>query len=609
MSGYFDHDDFSGKSYDARLMGRLFGYLKPYMVLAVIGIVLGAFAAAFRIAMPVLQGLVVRDLSPSGKIEGVVDRIWLFLGGSPSQPLGNLLPLLCFLFLTTILIRFVIEAFQLYVLQVFGQKVIYDLRMELFDHLLNLPIQFYHKNPVGRLVTRVSNDIEALSEFVATGLTDLTSHFFRVIAISIALPLVAWQLGLIALALLPLVIIASLLFRHFARKAYRLLRRQISYLNAFLAENIAGMSVIRAFSQEKNQREKFDQINEDLRGHYIASIRNWALYSPTVSLLEGLSMAVIIYYGYGYVTGGELSLATLTVFIWLIGLYYEPIRHLAEKYNLLQSAMASSERIFRILDTPPDPALLPENQDLTWSGPPQGKIEFRDVTFGYDPDQPVLRGVNFTIQPGETVALVGHTGAGKSSLIKLLLRFYDAQGGQILIDGRDLKTLPPKKWRRYLAVVPQDVFLFLGTIEENIRLWNDDISRGEVERAAQNVHAHRFIEKYPDNYQHQLKEGARMLSSGERQLLSFARALAYEPSVLILDEATALIDTQTEKLIQEALHKLIEGRTTIMIAHRLSTIQEADKILVLQKGLIVEEGNHQELLSQRGVYYGLYQLQ
>ncbi|RME87587.1 MAG: ABC transporter ATP-binding protein, partial [Planctomycetota bacterium] len=594
MSGFFEKDDLKEKAYDFRLLKRLFPYLKPHIYLALAGFFLGLMASLLRLSVPLLQGIVVRDLTPHHLKGGILDQAWILLGGSPKSPIGSLIPTICLLFGLVITGRFLVEVVQLYILQVFGQKVIYQIRVDLFDHLLHLSVDYFQKNPVGRLVTRISNDIESLSEFVSNGLTDLTRHFFTVLSISIALPIISWHLGWIALAFLPLVVLTSLIFRYFARIAYRELRKHIALLNTFLSENITGMPIIHAFSREEVQRNRFEEINQKLTQRYIRSIQTWALYSPTVNLLEGLTLATILYFGYYYATGGTINIATLSVFVWLINSYYEPIRHMAEKYNLLQSALAACERIFKVMDTQKDKA-LDTSFSITESIPTSGDITLEHVYFSYQKDQWVLKDIHFHIQEGETLALVGHTGAGKSSLIKLLLRFYDPQRGRILVDGLPLHSLPAKLWRRHLAVVPQDVFLFAGSILENIRLWDSSISLEQVESACRLVQAHDFISKLEKGYHTVLEEGAKNLSAGERQLLSFARALAHQPKILILDEATALIDTDTEQKLQKAIENLIRGRTTIVIAHRLSTIRNADKIVVLDKGEVVEMGTHNEL--------------
>ena len=449
---------------DLKGLKLLFPYLRPHLGWMILGIFLGFVASWLRILAPLIQGVVVKDIAPQLSPGGDrIDQLWKWLGGSEGNP-GGLLPLLGVLFFLFIALRYLFELIQLYVLQKFGQLVLFELRKKLFFHLLKLPLSYYQKHPVGKLITRISNDVEALTEFIATGLSDLTRHGFTLVAITVTLFFVSWKLGLIAFLLLPVVAFASWVFRHFARKAYRALREKIAQWNAFLAESVAGMSVIHAFGQEEKFSEKMKELDRELTEKNIQSIRVWALYSPTVNIFEGLSLALILYYGHYYVVGGELSLATLSVFIWLVESYYDPVRYIAEKYNLFQSAMAAKEKIFDVLHTPEDPLFrippchLPVNF-------PKGEVEFRHVFFRYDPSLPwVLQDISFHVPAGYTVALVGHTGAGKSTLIKLLLRFFDPERGEIRIDGIPLKRIPPRQWRRFLAVVPQEVFLFEGTI-------------------------------------------------------------------------------------------------------------------------------------------------
>ena len=609
MADFFAADEILGKSYDARLMRRLIQFIRPYRLLAIVGVLLGFLATGLNVANFFIQGLVVADLNPEKPLaSSFLDWLWQLFGSPITRGTGSHLLGLSFLLCSAVTALFIVEIVHYYCLQLFGQKVIYDIRMRLLRHMLDLPLQFFHKNPVGRLVTRVSNDIQALQEFVATGLIDLTRQLLLMVAIAIALLTVSLRLGLISLAIVPLIIVATVLFRHFARLCYRKIRKELATMNAFLAENITGMSIIQLFHREQRQLDSFETINQNLTRSNIASVKAWALFSPTINIFKGISLATVLFFGTHLVLRRELDLATFTIFIWLIGIFFDPIRHLAEKYNMLQAAMASCERIFMVLDTETDVALKITGEKIGLTAF-HGAIEFCHVNFGYEPGQPVLHDINLKIAPGEKVALVGHTGAGKSTLIKLLMQFYAPTAGKILVDGVPLDQIPPLTWRKFVAVVPQHVFLFRGNILDNIRLGNHEIDEAQVIAAARQVYADRFIEKYPTQYKHQLEEGAKTLSSGERQLLSFARALAYRPSLLILDEATSLIDTQTERLIQDALHSLLRGQTSIIIAHRLSTIQNADKIVVLHQGAIVEIGTHQELLRRQGFYCRLHQCQ
>jgi ABC-type multidrug transport system fused ATPase/permease subunit len=619
MPDFFAADEVTGRPYDARLMRRLLCYIRPYWKLALVGIVLGTMGTLLNIATFFVQSLVVADLDPHRTTPpAFVDWLWRLCGSEPVRGMGSHLEGLTLLFAAVIFFVFFVEIAHYYCLQLFGQKVVYDIRVQLFRYLLSLPLFFYQKNPVGRLVTRVSNDVQSLQEFVANGFIDITRHIFLMAAVVVALPIIAWKLGWMMLSVFPLLIAITMIFRYFARIIYRRIRKEIARLNSFLSENIRGMSLIQLFHREEKQRKAFTAINDQLTAAYIFSIRNWALYIPTVSVLKGICQSALIYFGCRYVYAGEIDIATLSLFTWLINLYFEPIRQIAEKYNILQSAMASCERIFKIFDTPADPALLPATPCSATSGkestaddylPPHETIEFDHVSFSYEEGPEVLHDINLKIRIGSTVALVGHTGAGKTTLIKLLLRFHDPVRGRILVDGTDLREIPATTWRKWLALVPQQVFLFRGDILDNIRLSNPQIGEEEVEKAARVTCVHEFVSRYAKGYRHPLEEGGRTVSAGERQLLSFARALAYRPAILVLDEATSLIDTQTERLVQQALARLLENRTNIIIAHRLSTIQHANQIVVVDQGRIVEIGTHQNLLTQPGVYHNLYQLQ
>lgn len=618
MHDFFAADEVTGRPYDARLMRRLLHYIRPYWRLAVAGIILGTVGTALHIAGFFVQSLVVADLDPRRTASHpFIDWLWNIFGAVPAQGVGAHLQGLTILFAAVSLLFFLAEICHFYCLQLFGQKVVYDIRVSLFRHMMALPLSFYQKSPVGRLVTRVSNDVQALQEFVANGFIDITRHIFLMLAVVFALPLLSWHLGWMMISVFPLVLLITAVFRHFARLVYRRIRKEIAHLNSFLAENVRGISLIQLFHREEKQRTAFAAINQRLTDTYITSIRNWAIYIPTVSLLKGFCLSALIYFGCGYVYSGDVDIATLSLFTWFLNLYFEPIRQLAEKYNILQSAMASCERIFKIFDTPADATSVAATVPATASDeghrllrlPPRQTIAFEHVSFAYDQGKEVLHDINLKIDIGSTVALVGHTGAGKSTLIKLLLRFYDPLCGRITVDGIDLRRFAADEWRRCLALVPQQVFLFRGDILDNIRLGNPQISEQQVEQAARMVCVHDFVSQYQQGYRHRLEEGARTVSSGERQLLSFARALSYRPAILVLDEATSLIDTQTERMVQHALKNLIGGRTSIIIAHRLSTIQHADQIFVLDQGRIAESGTHQELLSRRGIYRSLYQLQ
>ena len=510
------------------------------------------------------------------------------------------------IYLTIIVLGFGINYLQIYLLNKTTQKIIYNMRQEIFTHLQKMSLSYFDKNPVGRLVTRVTNDTETLNEMYTNVLVNLFKDIFIILGIVIIMFRLNVQLTLVSLAIVPFVIAAAFIFRDYARDAYRTVRIKLAKINSALSENISGMKIVQIFNQEKRKLKEFININEDYYNASMRQIKIFAVFRPSMDLLYSLALAVLIWYGGGRVYSQVLQFGVLYAFINYIQKFFRPINDLSEKYNMLQSAMASSERIFKILDTeidikdPIDPVQLPENIE--------GKVEFEDVWFAYEDEDWVLKDINFKISPGETVALVGATGAGKTSIINLISRFYDIQDGEILIDNTNIKKIAKSNLREKIGVVLQDVFLFTGNIGSNISL-NVDLDKNRIKETAQYVNADKFISKLSNKYEHEVKERGSTLSAGQKQLLAFARALAFDPDILVLDEATANIDTETEMLIQDALEKLTAERTTIVIAHRLSTIQHADKILVMHKGKIKERGTHQELLSKKGLYYNLYQLQ
>jgi len=510
------------------------------------------------------------------------------------------------LFFGILVLSFIMNYTQIYFLQYTGQKIIFKIRQDIFSHVQSLPLSFFDKNPVGRLVTRVTNDTEALNEMYTGVLVNLFKDVFILVGIMAIMMKMNVKLAFISFVSIPLIIFTSYIYKKLARDAFREVRARLARINATLNENISGMRIVQIFHREGQQNNHFTEIN---RSHYQASMKELktaAIFRPSMDFIYSISLTLLLWFGAKDVLSGVIEFGVLYAFIDYVGRFFRPINDLTEKYTIMQSAMASSERIFQLLD-----------QKDTIENPVQpkkiksfhGEIEFDHVWFAYEGEEWVLRDVSFAIKPGQMVAFVGATGAGKSSIINLLGRFYDIQKGTIRIDGMDIREMDKYELRKQIGIVLQDVFLFSGDIQSNIRLNREDITDEKIKQVAQYVNAEYFIDKLPQQYQEEVKERGSTLSQGQRQLLAFARTLAFNPAILILDEATANIDTETEQLIQDALNKLIHGRTTIVVAHRLSTIQHADKIIVLHKGKIREMGNHQELLSLQGLYYKLYQLQ
>ncbi|MFZ0733223.1 MAG: ABC transporter ATP-binding protein [Candidatus Sulfotelmatobacter sp.] len=638
-------EEILGKAYDSRLMRRLLTYLRPYrwpLVVALVSIILKSFA---DILGPYLIKVAIdRYLAP---VHAAASGLWSWLSPNPMRGIAQISGI----YFGMLLFTFVLEFLQTYFMQWIGQKVMFDLRSQIFRYLQRMHVAFYDKNPVGRLVTRVTTDVDALNEMFTSGVVSIFEDFFVLIGIIGIMLCMNWKLALITFAVLPFIGIGTKIFRDRVRDSYRRIRIAIARINSYLQEHVSGMVVLQLFNRERRAYERFSEINRSHMDAYKDAILAYAIYYPVVDFFSAIAIACVIWYGGQDIIRGIVSksiavefhhealfslhaislhtvtapasLGVLIAFTFYAQRFFRPIMDFSEKYNILQSAMAASERIFKLLDTPVDvvsPAVTRKPE-----GP--GRIEFDHVWFSYGdveeegskaasngkdhvatPDW-VLRDVSFAIEPGETVAVVGHTGAGKTTLISLLMRFYDVQKGAVRIDGVDVKEMDLNDLRARFGVVLQDPFLFTGTIGGNIRLGTERIQDEHVERAAQDVNLADFIQALPKGFDEEVRERGSTLSTGQKQLISFARALAHEPKILILDEATSSVDTDTESRVREALARMVEGRTSLIIAHRLSTIQRADKIIVMHKGQVREMGTHQELLANRGIYYKLYQLQ
>lgn len=595
-----------GKAYDARLMRRLLEYLRPYRwrVVAAIAVLLGS--AAVELVIPWVTGLAIDRAIPARDVA----MLWR-LGAA---------------MVAAILVNFVLEATQTLLTTTLGQRVMYDLRKQIFAHLQRLSLSFYDRTPLGRLMTRVTSDVEVLNELFSSGVVAVFGDVFTLVFIAVFMFAVDWQLALVTFAVIPLVFVAAAVFRSRIRDAYRDLRIRLARINAFLQEHISGMSVVQLFGRERDKAARFRTITDEHLEAHLRSVTYYALFFPVIEVLTAISLASAIAYGGMRILGGTATVGVLTAFIMYARRFYRPIQDLSEKYNMLQDAMASSERIFRLLDTPAAEG-AEENRGGGEQRITRGEIEFRDVWFAYlttDGEVAsrapasetsaaqfdwVLRGVSFKAQPGERVAVVGHTGAGKTTLIGLLMRFYEPQRGEIFIDGIPLRDIPLPALRARISLVLQDIFIFSQSVEYNIRLGQTAIPDARVRAAAERVGADAFINRLPHGYETPLGERGLSLSVGERQLLSFARALAFDPLILILDEATSSVDSALEARIEAALDALMRGRTSLVIAHRLSTIQHADRILVMHHGVIAESGTHPQLLAAGGLYSRLYELQ
>jgi len=646
-----------GKAYDSRLMRRLLTYLRPYRKQVAIALISIVFKAFCDVLGPYLVKVAIdRYLTPA---KSTASGLWNWLSPRPFTGIAQISSI----YLGLLVLTFAFEFLQTYFMQWTGQKVMFDLRSQIFRHLQRMHVAFYDKNPVGRLVTRVTTDVDALNEMFTSGVVSIFDDFFSLAGILAIMLCMNWKLALITFAVLPGIVIATKIFRDKVRDSYRRIRTAIARINSYLQEHVSGMVVLQLFNRERRAYNRFAEINRSHMDAFKDAILAYAVYYPVVDLFSAVAIACVIWWGgqdviHGIVSNavslqinnGRLalhlvpvaaSLGVLIAFTQYAMRFFRPIMDFSEKYNILQSAMAASERIFKLLDTPAEvisPAATKKPQ-----GP--GRIEFDHVWFAYREGQReskehaetaaaagngsahpsntskgvapsaigapdwVLRDVSFAIEPGETVAVVGHTGAGKTTLISLLLRFYDVQKGSVRIDGVDVTDMDLPDLRARFGVVLQDPFLFTGTIGGNIRLGTERILDEHVQQAAEDVNLGDFIRSLPKGFEEEVRERGSTLSTGQKQLISFARALAHDPKILILDEATSSVDTETEFRVREALARMVEGRTSLIIAHRLSTIQRADKIIVMHKGQLREMGTHQELLAHRGIYYKLYQLQ
>ena len=631
-----------GKAYDSRLMKRLLTYLRPYKWYVIFALVAIVIKAGADVLGPYLVKVAVdKYLAPSpNAIHPILDR-WL-----SSEPFAGITQIALF-YLMLLGGGFVLEFAQTYLMQWTGQRVMFDLRSQIFRHLQRMHVGFFDRNPVGRLVTRVTTDVDALNELFTAGVVAIVEDVFVLLLIVGIMLWMDWQLALITFAVLPPIFFATMIFRAKVRDSYRRIRVAIARINAYLQEHVSGMVVLQLFNREKRAYDKFEKINATHMDAFKDAIMAHAVYYPVVEILSSVAIASVIWFGGNQVLSSSLPLGVLVAFIQYAQRFFRPIQDLSEKYNILQAAMASSERVFKLLDAPAE-VVSPEVPEKPAG---RGRIEFDHVWFAYRtvpldsggngapstetrpavtsakhgaaeeiarahearPGEPdwVLCDVSFTIEPGETVAIVGHTGAGKTTILSLLLRFYDVQRGAIRIDGVDIRKMDVQELRRRFGMVLQDPFLFTGTVEQNIRLGTPGIDDQTVERAAEEVNVADFIRTLPHGFREPMRERGSTLSTGQKQLISFARALAHDPAILVLDEATSSVDTETEFRVRDALNRMIgaRGRTSIVVAHRLSTVQRADKIIVMHKGRVREIGTHQQLLTQRGIYWKLYQLQ
>lgn len=586
LEGFYEKD-LVEKQIDKKIISKLFRYIKPYRLLLAFTIFLLLVTAGLQMAGPFLIKIAIDNYIMPGEFKGLLYVVVLY---------G-----------LVILFEFVIRYFQGYYTEYMGQKIMYDMRMDIFSHINKMPMSFFDKNPVGRIMTRVTTDVQTLNEMLSSGIVTIFGDIFMILGIMIVMLSLNWKLSLIAFSVLILLAIATFIFRSKVRITFRIVRTKISNINSFLQEAISGINTTKLFNRQKENNKDFKDLSRSYLDIYLKIIFYYAVFFPVVTIIGTLAVALIIWYGGQKVIANLLTLGTLVAFIQYIEKFFHPISDLSEKFGILQEAIAASERIFKLLDqkpsivSPVEPVKVKEIK---------GNIKFNKVWFAYNDKNYVLKDISFKLETGQSVAFVGATGSGKTSIINLLNRFYDIQKGKIFLDDIDIKRFNLQYLRKHIGIVMQDVFLFSGTILDNIRLGNKDISLERVIEASKYVNAHKFIEKLPDKYNYEVKERGQVLSVGQRQLIAFTRALVFNPEILlVLDEATSSIDSEIESLIQDALGKIMKNRTTIVIAHRLSTIRNVDKIIVLSHGRIVEKGTHKQLLKLRGIYYKLYKFQ
>ena len=583
-----EQEKVSGKVLDRSLIKRLLRYVKPYRLQFGLAFAFTITLALLQPANPYLIQITLDNEVSKGDWAGLQTMVLIILG----------------ITMTVTLIMYA----NTYLTNWLGQSIIRDIRKEVFDHILRLQLKFFDKNPIGKLQTRTINDVETLNDVFSAGLVKILGDLLQLFAILFAMLYINWKLTLVVLTTIPLLLLATYIFKNKVKVAFQGVRKAIAEINAFTQEHISGMQIIHIFNREEVEMDKFKAINKDLRKAHLNSVMYYSVFYPVIELISALGIALLVWYGAGNVIKGYVTSGELVAFVMFVQMFFRPIRMLADQFNVLQMGMVSAERIFTILDT--EEFISDEGKQEAPSKQQDAlAVSFEHVKFAYNEPEWVLKDINFSVQPGEKVALVGATGSGKSTIINVLSRFYTLQEGKITINGKDIKQYPLQELRQMIGVVLQDVFLFSGSIYDNITLNNDQIPLSEVQLAAQQVGAADFIDQLPDQYNYEVRERGATLSLGQRQLIAFARVMTYNPQILVLDEATANIDTESEEIIQQAIDTVMAGRTSIIIAHRLSTIQKADKIIVLKKGEIIEMGSHQELIQREGTYFELHQKQ